>query len=171
MELLKRFSQGDVEAFETLFRQHQREVYGYIVRIVRDPGIADYLTVETFWRIYRARSRFDPEAPFGAWARRIATNLAVDHLRHRRQERELIANCPQAWSDSAVEQERRDQIARAFRRLPATLRSAATLALIEDMPYDEIADAMGTPVGTTRVRVFRALRLLRKELNRIGLKL
>jgi hypothetical protein len=41
MELLSCFSQGDVEAFETLFRKHQREIYGYIVRIVRDPGIAE----------------------------------------------------------------------------------------------------------------------------------
>ena len=171
MELLKRFSQGDVEAFETLFRQHQREVYGYIVRIVRDPGIAEDLTVETFWRIYRARSRFDPEASFGAWARRIATNLAVDYLRQRPQERQLEEECAQTSPDSVVERERREQIARAFQRLPATLRSAATLALIEEMPYDEIANAIGKPVGTIRVRVFRALRMLRKELNRMGLKL
>ena len=48
MELLERFAAGDLEAFETLFRQHQREVYSWIVRIVRDTGIAEDLTVETF---------------------------------------------------------------------------------------------------------------------------
>ena len=171
MELLKRFSQGDLEAFETLFRQHQREVYGYIVRIVRDPGIAEDLTVETFWRIYRSRSRFDPEGSFCSWARRIATNLAVDYLRQRPRERQLEEECARTWPDSAMERERREQIAHAFQRLPATLRSAATLALIEEMPYDEIADAMGKPVGTIRVRVFRALRMLRRDLIRMGLKL
>ena len=67
MELLKRFAAGDREAFETLFRQFQGEVYGWIVRIVRDPGAAEDLTVETFWRIYRAHARFDPEGSFGAW--------------------------------------------------------------------------------------------------------
>ncbi len=56
MELLERFALGDLEAFETLFRQFQGEVYGWIVRVVRDPGIAEDLTVETFWRIYRARA-------------------------------------------------------------------------------------------------------------------
>jgi DNA-directed RNA polymerase specialized sigma24 family protein len=55
MELLKRFRQGDPEAFEALFRQLQAEVYGWIVRIVRDPSAAEGLTVETFWRIHRAR--------------------------------------------------------------------------------------------------------------------
>src|SRR4029434_9451990 len=86
MELLKRFRRGDPEAFEALFRQFQAEVYGWIVRIVRDPSVAEELTVETFWRIHRARGRFDPSASFGAWARRIATNLAIDHLRRTRPE-------------------------------------------------------------------------------------
>src|SRR5438067_10332550 len=58
MELLERFVAGDLEAFEALFRQHQSEVYRWTVRIVRDTGAAEDLTVETFWRIYRARERF-----------------------------------------------------------------------------------------------------------------
>ena len=66
MELLKRFRQGDPEAFEALFQRFQGEVYGWIVRIVRDASVAEDLTVETFWRIYQARGRFDSEASFGA---------------------------------------------------------------------------------------------------------
>src|SRR5215471_12566414 len=81
MNVLERFAAGEVEAFESLFRQHQREVYGWIVRIVRDGGTAEDLTVETFWRIYRAHARFDPARSFGPWARRIATNAALDHLK------------------------------------------------------------------------------------------
>ena len=73
MELLKRFKEGDVDAFETLFRQFQTDVYGWIVQIVRDRGVAEDLTIETFWRIYKARTRFDTELTFGSWARRIAT--------------------------------------------------------------------------------------------------
>src|SRR5690349_22446787 len=75
MELLERFAAGDLEAFETLFREHQREVYAWIVRIVRDSGIAEDLTVETFWRIYKYRARFRPDGNFRALARRIATKI------------------------------------------------------------------------------------------------
>ena len=57
---LEAFVAGDQAAFESLFREHQREVYRWIVRIVRDPAAADDLTIETFWRIYRSRARFDP---------------------------------------------------------------------------------------------------------------
>ena len=52
---LERFTRGDIQAFEALFREYQGEVYGWIIRIVYDSGAAEDLTIETFWRIYRAR--------------------------------------------------------------------------------------------------------------------
>ena len=171
MELLKRFRQGDPEAFEALFRQFQAEVYGWIVRIVRDPSAAEELTVETFWRIHGARGRFDPGASFGAWARRIATNLAIDHLRQKNREVALpddLAEPPSA--DPIVCRETRQQIAQAFRGLPLKLRVAATLSLIEEQSPKEIAEALGTSEGAVRVRVFRAVRLLRQQLRRVGVK-
>jgi RNA polymerase sigma-70 factor (ECF subfamily) len=170
MELLKRFSQGDPEAFEALFRQFQAEVYGWIVRIVRDPSVAEDLTVETFWRIHRARGRFDPSASFGAWARRIATNLAIDHLRRTRPEVALPDDLAQpATGDPIVCRETRRQIAVAFRRLPLKLRVAATLSLIEERSPKEIAEALDISEGVVRVRVFRAVRLLRQQLRRVGM--
>jgi RNA polymerase sigma-70 factor (ECF subfamily) len=154
-----------------LFRQFQAEVYGWIVRIVRDPSAAEDLTVETFWRIHRARGRFDPGASFGAWARRIATNLAIDHLRQTRPEAALPDDLAQpASADPIVCRETRRQIAVAFRRLPLKLRVAATLSLIEEQSPKEIAEALGTSEGAVRVRVFRAVRLLRRQLRRVGVK-
>jgi RNA polymerase sigma-70 factor, ECF subfamily len=170
MELLQRFAAGNLEAFEVLFRQHQREVYAWIVRIVRDSGAAEDLTVETFWRIYRARMRFDPaEGHFRAWARRIATNAALDHLRHARRETELSEDYPAvARGDPAVRSELRTRIRRAFLELPAKYRLVATLALIEDEPYNEIAEAVGISAALVKVRVFRAVRMLRKKLGSLG---
>jgi len=81
MEVLERFALGDLEAFEILFREFQGEVYRCTYRIVRDSATAEDLTLEAFWRIYRARARFDPSRSFKSWARRIATNLALDHLK------------------------------------------------------------------------------------------
>lgn len=172
MELLERFAAGDLEAFEALFRQHQSEVYRWTVRIVRDTSAAEDLTVETFWRIYRARHRFDPAAGnFRAWARRIATNAALDHLRHARKETELSEDYPAASKgDSAVNRELRGHLRRAFLELPAKYRLVATLALIEDEPYNEIADAAGISVALVKVRVFRAVRMLRKKLSSFGLE-
>jgi RNA polymerase sigma-70 factor, ECF subfamily len=170
MDLLERFAQGEIDAFETLARQFQGEIYAWIVRIVRDRGIAEDLTVETLWRIYRARKRFRPDGNLGAWARRIATNLAIDHLRAAHPEPSLLVEPEGVHEpDRLVQQETRAKIQQAFRRLPPKLQVAATLALIEERPYDEIADALGTSPGAVKVRVFRAVRILRKQLSRLGL--
>jgi RNA polymerase sigma-70 factor (ECF subfamily) len=168
MELLQRFRQGDPDAFEALFRQFQREVYGWVVRIVRDPAAAEDITLEAFWRIHRARGRFDPGASFGAWARRIATNLAIDHLRRSRPEVALAEDLAGPTdADPLVCQERRRQIAAAFARLPLKLRVAATLCLIEEQSPKDIAAALGMSEGAVRVRVFRAVRLLRARLSQV----
>lgn len=166
MELLERFAQGDLEAFETLFRQFQGVVYGWIVRIVRDSGIAEDLTVETFWRIYRAHARFDPAGNFGAWARRIATNVALDHLKTARREVELPEDLAQeSQPDPGVRWDTQERIKRAFRQLPAKLQVAATLAFIEEKSYREIALVLGISVGAVKSRLFRAVRRLRKKLK------
>ncbi|MCI0723725.1 MAG: RNA polymerase sigma factor [Acidobacteria bacterium] len=171
MELLEQFARGDLEAFEALFRQFQREVYGWIIRMVRDRWVAEDLTVETFWRIYKAHARFDPNRSFGPWARRIATNVALDYLKRHRPEVELVENISQGeLPDPALSRDMRERIARAFSRLPAKLRVAATLALIEERPYQEIAESLGISVGGVKSRVFRSVRRLRKELKAQGVQ-
>ena len=168
MELLERFAAGDLEAFEELFRQHQKAVYAWTVRIVRDPGIAEDLTVETFWRIYRSRGTFRPSGNFCAWARRIATNAALDHLRagKRRAEVELSDDLTSpADADPIVRWETRARIKKAFDELPAKYRLVATLALVEEEPYEVIAEAAGISAELVKMRVFRAVRLLRKKLS------
>jgi len=131
--------------------------------------------VETFWRIYQARVRFDPAQGFEGWARRIATRVALDWLRMRRTESEVSFEvcaeaAAQAVTDPAVTAEIRRKTALAFGRLPPKLRIAATLAVIEEQPQKDVAAALGISVAAVKVRVFRALRLLRKDLEQQGIK-
>lgn len=168
MKLPERFAKGDPDAFEELFRQFQGRVYARIVRMVRDPGAAEDLTVETFWRIYRAHGRFDPQQDFGGWAYRIATNLALSHLRQMKPQQplpdQIAAEDP---PDPALESQAQEEIRRAFSRLPPKLQAAVTMALIEDRPYREIAEGLGIAEGTVKSRVFRAVRILRKQLKKL----
>ena len=171
MDLFQRFTRGEIDAFETLVRQFQGDIYAWTVRIVRDPGVAEDLTMETLWRVYRARQKFRPDGNFGAWARRIATNLAIDHLRRNRPERRFPAESAEVPRlDPMVQRETQERIRQAFRRLPVKLQVAATLALVEELPYDEIAGALGTSVGAVKLRVFRAVRILRKSLSQAGIR-
>ncbi len=171
VELLERFAQGDPEAFEVLFREHQRDVHSWIYRIVRDRGEAEDLTVEAFMRIYRARARFDPTRKFGPWARRIATNLALNRLRSWGRQRSLTTE-PRAVQTASV-MERwvlRQEIACAFGELSPRLRLVATLALVEEIPYGEIADGLGLSREAVKSRVFRAVRQLRQRLRSRGIR-
>jgi RNA polymerase sigma factor (sigma-70 family) len=172
---LDRFRQGDVDAFEAIFRAHQGEVYRWILRIVRNAPAAEELTVETFWRVYRAHARFDPERGFAPWARRIATHAALDWLRAQRHAEEPAGEridelAAAAGADPAVSAETRRRIAQAFARLPPKLRVAAVLAVVEEEPHREIAEALCVSVAAVKVRVFRALRLLRKDLEEQGMR-
>jgi len=65
-DVLNQFHQGNADAFETLFHQHQRAVYCWILRITRNPAASEDVTIETFWRIYSAHARFEPERGFEA---------------------------------------------------------------------------------------------------------
>jgi RNA polymerase sigma-70 factor (ECF subfamily) len=173
-DVLNQFQQGNAAAFETLFHQHQRAVYSWILRITRNPAAAEDLTIEAFWRIFGAHARFDPARGFEGWARRIATRAALDWLRARRTENELSTEMlaeveAPVEADPAVTAEIRLKTAMAFARLPPKLRIAATLAVIEEQPQKDVAAALGISVVAVKLRVFRALRLLRKDLEKQGI--
>ena len=173
MDTLEQFALGDADAFEALFRQYQSDVYRWIVRFVRNPGVAEELTVETFWRIHRHQKRFDARRPFGPWARRIATRVALDYLKSvgcqelAGEGRETVQP---STSNPALQAAMRGQIARAFSALPVRLRVAASLALIEECPYQEIAHALDISLSAVKMRVARAATLLRASLERMDIR-
>jgi RNA polymerase sigma-70 factor (ECF subfamily) len=171
MDVLERFAAGHVEAFEPLFRRHQAEVYRWIVSIVRDPATAEDLTVETFWRLYQKRARLDPQRNCAAWLRRVATNLAIDHLRRARP-MELLVTEPAAEqrADCVAQQETRTAIRGAMNELSPKLRAVVQLVLIEEESYANVAEGLGISLSAVKLRIFRATRILRKKLKERGVK-
>ena len=171
--VLNKFQQGDLDAFEALFHLHQRTVYNWILRIVRNPAAAEDITAETFWRLHRAHARFEPSRGFEAWARTIASHAALDWLRAQKPEIQMAEHFSELpatqQSDPAISAEIRHKTALAFGRLPPRLRIAAVLAVIEELPHKEIAEALDISVAAVKLRVFRALRILRKDLQQQGI--
>jgi RNA polymerase sigma factor (sigma-70 family) len=168
--ILDEFRQGSIAAFEALFRLHQRAVYNWILHIVRNPAAAEDLTVETFWRIYRAHARYDPARGFEPWVRSIATHAAIDWLRAEPTVNELPADLSAPPTENpGISADIRRKTALAFGRLPPRLRIVAVLAFVEELPQKEIAEALGISLAAVKLRVFRALRLLRKDLQQQGI--
>jgi len=168
-DVLRRFVAGEREAFEELYGRFHRDVYRWILRIVRDRAMADDALVEAFWRAYRGRARFDVSRSFGAWMRRISTNAALDQLRARSalpSQQDVADVVAPAQPDADV----RRHVAQAMAALPPRLRIVAILALIEEQPLADIADALDIPIGTVKSRLFRATRALRTQLTRLGIQ-
>src|ERR1039457_3401149 len=86
LDLMLRVRDGDAASFEVLLRRYRLPLVSYFRRMVRDPSLAEDLAQEVFLRVYKSRERYQPEAKFTTWLYRIATNLALNAIRDRRDE-------------------------------------------------------------------------------------
>lgn len=180
MELVRRVQQGEKAAFDVLVKKYQHKIISLAGRYVKDPMIAEDVAQESFIKAYRAIERFRGDSAFYTWLYRIAINTAKNHL---------VATARRVPLDgvSAVDAEQyddgallRDQstperellteeiktiVFEAIDNLPDDLRMAITLREIENMSYEEIAEAMECPIGTVRSRIFRAREAVDKVLE------
>src|SRR5712692_11662531 len=85
LDLMLRVRAGDSASFEELLRRYRVPLVSYFRRMLRDPALAEDLAQEVFLRVYQARERYRPEARFTTWLYRIATNLALNAIRDRRE--------------------------------------------------------------------------------------
>lgn len=171
-ELIARAQGGDLFAFEELVRRYGRRVYGVALRIVRRHDLADDVVQEAFVRAHQHIQRFDLERPFGPWICRIASNLAVNHLRSpvsREQElpeghAETPSRAPDALT-GVLADEARHVLDQALAQLPAEQRAVFVLRTVEELSYREIAEALEIPEGSVMSRLSRARARLRVALQ------
>jgi RNA polymerase sigma-70 factor (ECF subfamily) len=149
--------------FRELYAREYTPVYRAIRAVVLDPAAAEDLTQETFVRAFRARHRYSPTAPPGAWLRRIGVNLAISHLRRQKLARFLPARLYVAPDRREYDQaEAKDVVTKALTALSPKLRAAVVLHYYEGLTRDEIAAVLGVPAGTVASRIAKAVAIMRK---------
>ena len=170
--LVERVQRGDKVAFEMLFTKYQRRVSRLVARFVRSEAEVEDVVQESFIKAYRALAKFRGDSAFYTWLYRIAVNTAKNHL-VAASKRPISLSQFEKNDDDDFEEDRfisdsatpeaeliTKQIGEAVNKtmdeLPADLREAIMLREIEGMSYEDIADAMGCPIGTVRSRIFRA---------------
>ncbi|HZQ48852.1 MAG TPA: sigma-70 family RNA polymerase sigma factor [Candidatus Dormibacteraeota bacterium] len=150
--------------FRELYDREYNSVYRAIRAVVLDPAAAEDLTQEAFVRAYRARTRYKPTAPPGAWLRRIGVNLAISHLRRQRLARFLPARLYMPPDRREYEQaEARDVVTKALANLSPKLRAAVVLHYYEGMTREEIAAVLRIPAGTVASRIAKAVAIMRRS--------
>jgi RNA polymerase sigma-70 factor (ECF subfamily) len=156
------------------------QLYPAALRMTRNPSDAEDLVQETSVKAYAAFHQFMPGTNLRAWLHRILANTFINSYRKKRREplAALSSDFQEDWQSStdpltgparSAESEALDRLAdseilRALRELPEEFRTAVYLADIEGYPYREIAEIMGTPIGTVMSRLHRGRGKLRQRL-------
>ena len=159
---------GDLDPatqFEELYDREYISVYRSIRAVVLDSAAAEDLAQETFVRAYRARHRYRPTAPPGAWLHRIGVNLAISWLRRQRLARVLPVRLWTSPADNSYDaSDARSAVELALAALSPKLRAAVVLHHYQGLTREEIAVVLGIPAGTVASRMNKALTIMRKIL-------
>ena len=162
---------GPVPTWEEVARDHGRFLYTVAYRLTGDHADAQDLVQEVLLRVRRGLETYRPGSLEG-WLSRITTNAFLDEVRRRRRRpTDPLPDDPDRVlrGDDDVETVLAqtalpDDLQQALRSLPEDYRAAVVLCDVVGLPYEEIADQLGIPVGTVRSRIHRGRAALRKVL-------
>jgi RNA polymerase sigma-70 factor (ECF subfamily) len=179
---MKRYCDGDLEAFEELYAAVAPRLLGFLRMLLRDEVTAEEVLQQTFLKLHNARSRYEPGADPLAWLYAIAHRTCIDELRRRRRARVLLVRDPEdgqpeaeasfagdavsAQSDSAYSDAQQAAVLGALRELPDNQRAAVSLTKIQGLTMSAAATALGTTEAAVKLRAHRAYARLREILGR-----
>ena len=170
LNIVRRAQAGDVDAFESLYREHSPRIYALCLRLMGGSREeATDLMQDAFIRAWRRLSTFRGESAFASWLHRLVVNAMLENARgeRRRDARVLsIADTsllPGAARSSGIELKM--DMDEAIASLPKGARIAFVLHDIEGYQHQEIAEQLGISVGTVKAQLHRARRLLRDRLQ------
>ena len=175
-ELARRCREEDVEAFETVYRQHAGRLYNLVIRMAGSTQEADDLLQDVFLQAYRKMASYRGEASLGTWLYRLGINHCLDRRRGRQARQERLTDSldvdgapePAAQAGAVLGTVSRLDLERAIGRLPAGCRAAFLLHDVEGFEHQEIAAILGIATGTSKSQVHKARMRLRMMLERSG---
>jgi RNA polymerase sigma-70 factor (ECF subfamily) len=165
--------EGDVDAFERLYRTNVGRVYGLCLRMVADRSLAEDLAQEVFIRAWQKLGTFRGESAFTSWLHRLAVNVVLSRQRGRRRRESRVVAVDDLETYETPERPRGASQAgsaldleKAVATLPAGARRVFLLHDVEGFSHREIATLTGIAEGTSKAHLHRARRLLREVLER-----
>jgi RNA polymerase sigma-70 factor (ECF subfamily) len=179
--LIKKSQSGDVESFELLISSYDKRAYNIAYRVMGNEEDAKDMAQEAMLRVFRSLKDFKGQSSFSTWLYRIVTNVCLDELRRRKNDKyvsldstiqtdsgemhmELCSD--RETPESVYEQvEQREVIKNAIRELNEEYRSVIVLRDIQGFSYEEISNILDCSLGTVKSRINRARTMLRDKLK------
>jgi RNA polymerase sigma-70 factor, ECF subfamily len=174
LELVHLSAAGDVAAFESLYRRHNRRVYSLCLRMMGNPAEAEDVTQDVFVQLFRKIGSFRGESAFTTWLHRMTVNQVL--MRFRKKGIKLegttddgdFSNVVQFGTDRPSRMPVVDRIAldRAITQLPPGYRTVFVLHDVEGYEHEEIARRLNCTVGTSKSQLHKARMKLRMLLDK-----
>lgn len=178
-DLVAAVLEGDRERFGDLIERYQGRLVNYLFRLLRNADDAHDLAQEVLVKVYQVLDRYDSQYKFSTWLFRVAQNAAIDQIRRRRLKvvslrQEDDEGEGRDWDLPAPErgpygelrnQERGAAIQEAIESLPWEYRELILLRHFGELPYEEIAQLKGMPLGTVKNKLFRGRQMLKEKLQ------
>ena len=169
-DLIARCQEGDVEAFELLYRQHAARLYTLACRMAGSPEDGEDLLQEIFLQAHRKLGSFKGDSAIGTWLYRLALNHCLDYVRSRQAKMSRVTETLDADASFQPTARRETPIARmdlerAVARLPEGCREAFVLHDVEGFDHKEVGRLLGIAEGTSKSQVFKARMKLRSMLR------
>lgn len=180
-ELVELALRGDQKAFSKLVNRYLSLVYNYLFRMTQNHEVSEEMAQEAFVKAYQNLKGFDRARSFKPWILRIASNAAISHL--RKQSRVVSLNAleeeghwgeaeHQTSEDVVVQLERKlstEEVLKALGHLDEKYRQAILLRYQQELSYEEIAQALNTPLNTIRTWIKRGMDKLKNEVKEMAL--
>lgn len=158
--LIERGAQGDMRAFEQIYRLFERPVYTLALRMLGDADEAQEILHDAMLQLFRKLGQFRGDAPFWGWLRQIAVNEALMRLR-RRGVVETVDQMPEPEDCTHAMPEHQRDLERALGALPEVTRSVVWLYHVEGYSHEEIAASFGKSVSFSKSQLARGTHKLR----------
>lgn len=185
-ELMLECQKGDMSAFELLVRRYQDALVNYIYYTINDYHRAEDLAQETFLRVFKNASRYEPKATFKSWLYTIATNLSKNEIRNRARRNtyfleDMVEENEDVYHSEFMidtryqpdilyeKKERQQLIKKTLKQLPENQRLALTLVTYQELSYEEISDILNCSTGAVKSLIHRARQNMKKLLIKAGI--
>ena len=185
-ELMMRCRNGDMSAFELLVMRYKDLIVNFICRSIGDYHRAEDLAQETFIRVFKNASRYEPKSQFKNWIYLIATNLCRNEIRNRNRRNTsflddfvpeegdidhsyLMRDVSDLPDELYEKKEQQLIIQQTLNHLPENQRLALTLVTYQNLRYDEIAEVLDCSVSAVKSLIHRARRNMKKFLLEVGI--
>lgn len=175
---------GNYKAYADLMSAYREPLYLLLLRMTHNTTTASDLTVDTFSKAFCQLHRYAPTGTFSSWLFSIGVNTYIDYIRKRRLDTVSLSNMQRSQDNDFVEyqipsgapnpeehlirQQRDEALRKVVDQLKQPYKEIIELRYYEEYSYEQIAEKLGIPIGTVKVRLSRAKTLLLSIINRKG---